>query len=246
MTLSRDNPVPPRPQGSRTPAQPGVPTAADFILEAARLFREGDVPAVIDQLLAGRRVHPESPAILEHLGLCYRAIEEWALCRRALDAARKRKAFSVEGDIARGEALHKLGRETWAVELLESLLNRPGLTRFQLADLARTLGSVGRDSAALAACRRIIRLRPDDADAHHGAAVYLHRLGRDPAAALRYARKAVELAPDRPAFLGFLATLLDRHGRPAEAREVLSRIPEHRLLCPTLRALRRRLDAAGA
>lgn len=219
-------------------------TDMGFVFAAARLAEAGRMVEAVDHLLLGRKTFPDSPAILEHLGLCYREIEEWALCRRAIEAARRRRAWSVSGEIARGEALHKLGRETVAVELLESLLNRPDLTPPQLADLARTLGSVGRTASALECCRRILRARPGDADALFGVAVYRHKLGHSAAEVAAAAGRAVAAAPGNLSYRGFLGMMLYLADRRDEARGVLSAIPDAAIRCPTLLGIKQTVCGA--
>ncbi len=82
------------------------------------------------------------------------------------------------------------------------------------------------DARAVAVLRKAVQTDPSHADAHNTLAWLLvtgPKELRDPAAALPLARRAVELAPDFPAYLNTLGVALYRNGQFKEALGVLEK-----------------------
>ena len=103
----------------------------------------------------------------------------------------------------------------------------------------------GHPERAERSCRRLLRARPDHADAHNLLSVALAALGRT-GDALRHSRRAVELRPREPGLIASLAERLRATGRLDEAierhREALALAPDHR---HALEGLARALAEAG-
>jgi uncharacterized protein (TIGR02466 family) len=102
----------------------------------------------------------------------------------------------------------------------------------------------------LGAAESVLAARPEHAGAHDSAAVILGKLGR-PDEALAHARRAHELAPERPEFAVGLTRLLEGRGLLEQADEALqaarARAPDHPGLARQHgTVLLRRGDPAGA
>ncbi|HET6520566.1 MAG TPA: tetratricopeptide repeat protein [Geminicoccaceae bacterium] len=110
---------------------------------------------------------------------------------------------------------------------------------------ARRLLEAGDAAGAERACRRALRLRPDEPSALNFQGVALGRLGRT-AEAERCARRAVALRPDDPGCHANLANRLKESGRIEAAlegyRRALALDPDH---APALRNLARTLAETG-
>jgi len=92
--------------------------------------------------------------------------------------------------------------------------------------LAALYSQEGRHGAAEQVLRRAIGERPDHADAHEQLA-YLYAKApppyRRPQDAIRHARKALEIEPDSPRYLGTLALAYEAAGQKEEALEAAKR-----------------------
>jgi len=213
--------------------------------EAAAAARRGDFQEVVRRLRAGRAEWPMSPGLAECLVVGLRHIGEWRQCARAAVEARRLGVTSVDGEIARAEALGRLGCEDEAREVFESLLRRSDVGGLQFADIARTAGVLEFDAVALEACRRILYEDPDDADALFGAAVYMERVGEPAVRVERTIRRSIKFAPGDKSRRAWLGLYLFRNRRLAEARAVLDELPDNAAACGCLRRVKAMLAIRG-
>ena len=88
--------------------------------------------------------------------------------------------------------------------------------------LALALGEQGQLDEAIAACRRAIQLKPDDADAHYNLGTFLARTGRLAEAVAAY-REAIALRPDHAESHCNLGYVLQKQGKLAQALKSLER-----------------------
>jgi Flp pilus assembly protein TadD len=70
----------------------------------------------------------------------------------------------------------------------------------------------GEHSAALEQFRKVVQADPSDAQAMNNLAYLLLEYGKEPAEALKYAQRAVELAPDKPLYADTLGWVLYQKG----------------------------------
>jgi serine/threonine-protein kinase len=130
------------------------------------------------------------------------------------------------------------------------------LARYALANFYEVeVGLRGRlNAASTEAAKTALRLDPQLAQAHQAMAVVLRGVDRDFAGAEREQRRALELAPQDPAILARLASLLSERGQLEEAlatarRAVLAdplSAPAHELLGRVLFTMRRYRESESA
>jgi protein O-GlcNAc transferase len=101
---------------------------------------------------------------------------------------------------------------------------RPGLALAELIEAQRLLRA-GRADLAEPVCRRLLRVDPDEANAHNLLSVALGRLGR-PGEAEAHSRRALALQPGNPGFLLNLAERLREQSRHDDAIEIYRRVLE--------------------
>ena len=137
----------------------------------------------------------------------------------------------LEAVVTRARQLHELGRADDALSLLRRHANPPTLPAPIAAEAHHLMGELCLDLQHHRRARKhlsaVLRLRPDDATAHHQMA---NAIDRDPEvdaqAASRYYRRALELTPDDPALLTDAGLFHVDMGRPEKGLALLRRAGE--------------------
>jgi Flp pilus assembly protein TadD len=143
-----------------------------------------------------------------------------------------------------GELLLRRGRRNKAVGHLLAELKTSGGDPTMLQEIGQLLIEARHTRYANSVLRRLVRLTPQDAQAHHNLAVTFFLLQRLEDG-IRHCRKALKIRPDYPLALYNLALAHMQQGSVSRARRYISRAitlaPGDERIC----RLSRRLGGAG-
>jgi tetratricopeptide (TPR) repeat protein len=216
----------------------GQPTAARAALEAVLNIDSTDVRALaalrqtytsIEAATALQRVReyaarqPKSAPVQEFLGLLLVANRDNAGARRAFEAAKAADPQFVKSDLSlvQVDAMErKLDDGRSRLKTLISGGNDSPTVRLWLGNLEEAKGN---HSAAIEEFRKVVEANPGNAQALNNLAYLLAEYGKQPDEALKYAEKAVELAPESGAYCDTLGWILYQKGLYANALKFLER-----------------------
>jgi tetratricopeptide (TPR) repeat protein len=190
-------------------------------LHAQALLSVDRVDEAIEELARARRLDPENRAVQASLGRLLvasgRSADGVQLLEELLSGS-----HGLEGEyvaLARGYAnLDEPGR---AIEAVESAIGLLGETPSLLGALGAARFQAGDVDGALDAYERVLEVEPDSVRALNFIAYTLADEDIDPARALGYAERAVELDPENGFVRDTLGWTYYKLGRLDEAREAL-------------------------
>jgi len=166
---------------------------------------------------------PKSAPIQEFLGTLLMANGERSQARAAFTAAKAADPRFEQADLSlvQLDVLEKRWDDARA-KLQAILAADSGNTtaRLWLGNLEELRGD---HNAAIQQLRKVVEATPDNAQASNNLAYLLTEYGNQPDEALKYAEKAVELAPDRPSYCDTLGWALYRKGLYTSAVKYLER-----------------------
>jgi len=170
--------------------------------------------------------NPKSAPIQEYLGLLLMVEGDLNQAQVAFAAAKAADPGFVEADLYLAQIDLFRGKAEAAKTKLRALLStdeRNPTARLWLAILEENTGD---RNAAIDLYRKVAEANPDSAEASNNLA-YLLAEANKPDEALKYAERAVELAPDNPAYCDTLGWVLYRKGVYASAIPYLERANAH-------------------
>jgi tetratricopeptide (TPR) repeat protein len=155
---------------------------------------------------------PKSAPVHEFLGTLLVANGDRTQARAAFAAAKLADPQSVDPDFSLAQLDVMEGKPEDARKRLEGVL----ATHSSNATAELWLGNLddqrGNYPAAIEHFRKVVQMSPDNGQASNNLAYLLAEYGKQPDVALKYAEKAVEIAPDRPAYCDTLGWILYRKG----------------------------------
>jgi Tfp pilus assembly protein PilF len=155
---------------------------------------------------------PKSAAIQDFLGLMLMSQGSGTEARKAFAAAKAADPKYVPADLALSQLDVAQGNIIDAKKRLEAILATDiGNPTAQLW-LGIIQEKMGEPSAAIELYRKVAQANPDSAQASNNLAYLLAEVANKPDEALKYAERAVQLAPERPAYCDTLGWILYRKG----------------------------------
>lgn len=186
-----------------------------------------NVPMAVEKVREYAAQLPKSAPVQDFLGLLFMGAGNTKAARTAFLTAKtadprftKADLSLVQLDVMEGkldDARTRLGA------FLKSDPNNTMATRW-LATLEQAKGN---RSAAIEHFRKVVAANPADPQASNNLAYLLSETGNQNDEALKYAQKAVELAPERPAYCDTLGWVLYKKGLYASAIPYLERASAH-------------------
>jgi tetratricopeptide (TPR) repeat protein len=183
--------------------------------------KDGRMALSVVKELAARS--PQSAPIQNFLALLLAGAGDHDAARAALASAKRADPKSLQADmqLVQLDVADKdlEGAEKRASELLTS--DRENMkVRLWLGIIQEMRGE---HSAALEQFRKVVEADPSNAQAMNNLAYLLLEYGKEPAEALKYAQRAVELAPDKPLYADTLGWVLYQKGLYSSAVTYLER-----------------------
>jgi Tfp pilus assembly protein PilF len=217
----------------------GNAAGARASLEAALNLNPGDVRALgalkqtmtmqkqsaaalqeIKQYAAGQ---PKSAPVQEFLGVMLATEGHQVEAREAFLAAKAAEPQSVLADLSLAQ-LDVAGRRLDDAEhRLQNLIASHGENTTARLWLGNLENARGNHSAALENFRKVVHADPDNAQALNNFAYLLADLGNQPDEALKYAEKALQIAPDNPQYADTVGWILYQKGLYSAAVQQLER-----------------------
>ena len=155
---------------------------------------------------------PRSAPVQDFLGLMLMSQGSRTEARTAFAAAKAADPKYVRADLAMTQLDVAQGKVSDAKKRLEEVLSTdPGNATAQLW-LGIIQEKMGDRSAAIELYREVAQANPDSAQASNNLAYLLAEVANKPDEALKYAEKAVQLVPERPAYCDTLGWILYRKG----------------------------------
>lgn len=208
-------------------------STADCYAHAARAkFDDGDFAAALELSREGLSRDEHHAGLLRAYGLASYHLGEPLDALEGLEGASLIAPLDPLAQLALADVYTRVDKPRSARAMLR-FLAEPGRCPVPLlSDVARLLGKVGADRAALRVCRRLAKARPWYHPAHFGAAHYAAKLGRPRGRVARHLRAAFESAPHIPTYRLALAGVLAEAARPEEACELVRDLPAEAFACP--------------
>jgi len=211
--------------------------------EALGAYRSGDWERALEALERADASGPDYVEAAYLLGLCHARLEHWDEALLYLeqvvtaddDAARLRQCR-----LALAWVYATTGRSRLAEYELEKLRQAGDETPAMWSTLGFAAFAQGRMDEAAAHYEAALKLDAENANALNGLGYVLACAGRDLPRALTCCRKALDLAPERPAYLDSLGWTYHRIGLGREAARFLAQAAE---LAPDNEEIRSHLDA---
>jgi tetratricopeptide (TPR) repeat protein len=166
---------------------------------------------------------PKSAPVQEFTGLMLMAHGDRAEARAAFTAAKTANPQFAGADLSLAKLDTAEGKLDDAKTRLNGLLASNGgnsVARLWLGNIEEMKGN---HNAALEQFRKVVDADPGNAQNLNNFAFLLAEYGNQPGEALKYAEKAVELAPDRPAYCDTLGWVLYQKGLYIPAIQYLER-----------------------
>lgn len=165
---------------------------------AASYALEQKVPQAVQWLRAHAERYPQSAPVQALLGYWLSQVRDYAGARAAYTAARSLKPYAATADLALAdldiaEGKHEAARQRLLLMLTTARGDSAAAAAFTLANLAQSRGD---HRESLHYYRRTVELMPAHALALNNLAYLLADYARQPDEALKYAEKAMEIAPD--------------------------------------------------
>jgi len=156
--------------------------------------------------------HPKSAPVQDFLATMLMAKGDRAGARAALAAAKAADPHDVQADLSLAQV--DAGENKWddARNRLEALLNTNGKNSTARLWLGNIQELKGDNNAAMQQFQKVLEANPDNAQAANNLAYLLAEYAKQPDEALKYAQKAVELVPGRPAYCDTLGWIFYRKG----------------------------------
>jgi Flp pilus assembly protein TadD len=210
-----------------------------------RLFDDGEFALAAEVARHFLDLSPEDGRLWQLFGTACCNLNDFAAGLDALETASSLTPLHPLAQLALATCYARLGKHELATMMFEHLgeaTEEPKL----LARVARCLGALGRDAAALAVCRKLTRIDPANHSAHFGLAFYLQRLGASPESLIAPLAMALDLAPEVAAYRINLAFAWAKLGRTRQAYELLMKVSLETVGCScTLQRLRAIFDSIG-
>lgn len=188
------------------------------LFEAAyQCYLDQDLDNARSLCLRACLAYPDSGPLWQLAGLVDWFLGDTAACVDALERAALLIPLQPLAQLCLASAYALQGKRELARFVYDHLIELPEFPIPLLPELARGLGSLGEDAAALAVCERLVELRPSYHPAWFGVAFYRLRLGHAVEDALQYLEQAHHLAPQARTYRLNLAVCLARLHRYAEA-----------------------------
>jgi tetratricopeptide (TPR) repeat protein len=190
------------------------------------LYRRGEFDSALRYFLEVQVDSGEYPELSYYLGLCYTRLEKYDEALLYLE-----QAASSELDLGQQYQSRLLLGYIYAVterfRLGEYEFDRLLQDGFDSAKVRAALAYVryvqGHVDGAIEDLQAALELDPENANALNSLGYVLADSGIDPKKALDYCKRAVEAAPDRPAYWDSLGWALYAHGDYEGARKCLRR-----------------------
>jgi len=155
---------------------------------------------------------PKSAPVQDFLGMMLLAKGDKAQARAAFNAAKAADARFTQADFSLAQLDVLEGKPDDARKRLEGVIASGGSEATAHLWLGNLDDVRGNYPAAIEHFRKVVEINPDNGQASNNLAYLLAEYGKRPDEALKYAEKAVELAPDRPAYCDTLGWILYRKG----------------------------------
>jgi tetratricopeptide (TPR) repeat protein len=168
-------------------------------------------------------LQPKSAPIQDFLGIMLLGSGDRAQARMAFTAAKAADPQFVKADLSLAQVDILEGKLSDARKRLESVVSSNGndlTARLWLGDIAEKEGD---HKTAIEQFRKVVEANTRDAQASNNLAYLLTEYGNDPDEALKHAERAVELAPERPAYCDTLGWALYHKGLYSSAIPYLQR-----------------------
>jgi tetratricopeptide (TPR) repeat protein len=182
---------------------------------------EKNAPMALNKVKEFAAANPKSEPVQEFLGNMLMGAGMKVEARSAFEAAKAADPKSADPQLSLVQIDMLEGKLDSARQRLESLLskdNRNNTARHWLADIDAMRGQSG---TAIQHFREVVAVDSGNAEAYNNLAYLL--IDQQPDEALKYAQRAVELVPDRPAYSDTLGWALYRKGMYAAAIQYLKR-----------------------
>jgi tetratricopeptide (TPR) repeat protein len=166
---------------------------------------------------------PKSAPVQEFMGMMLLARGDRAQARVAFTAAKTANPRFERADLSLVQLDTREGKLDDARGRLNALLATKGGNTTARLWLGNIEEMKGNHKAALEQFRKVAEADPGNAQNLNNFAYLLAEYGEQPGEALKYAEKAVELAPDRPAYCDTLGWVLYEKGLYAPAVQYLER-----------------------
>jgi cytochrome c-type biogenesis protein CcmH/NrfG len=211
-----------------------------YLAVAAGYFNTGEFVRCAEVCQRGIAEHPGVVRIWDQLGMMAWALEDWST---VVDAMTTVSLLASPRPLARlvlADAYLALGQPDVAVSVLSTLVEADECDLDLLGATAGRLFRAGAYRTAVQLWRRLLRQRPQWAEAHYQLAACLWALDAEPEDLLDPLHEAALLAPEEPRYALALAHVWRDIGSPCDAAEVLATVDPTRIDCPACR-----LRAAG-
>lgn len=156
--------------------------------------------------------HTKSAPVQDFLGVMLLAKGDRAEARAAFAAAKSADPRFVKADLSLAQVDALEGKWDDARKRLEAVLLTDSGNPIARLWLGNIQESAGDHKAAMEQFRKVVEANPDNAQASNNLAYLLAEYANQPDEALKYAEKAVELVPQRPAYCDTLGWILYRKG----------------------------------
>jgi tetratricopeptide (TPR) repeat protein len=213
------------PAGARTSLEQALamdPTDARALAGIQQSYiAQRSAPMALQKVRELAAQYPKSEAIQSFLGTMLVASGDNRGARVAFEAARTAGPNSTNPDLLLVQLDLAERKYEDARTRLEQILSRNSSNRLARLWLGNVEMTLGRYDLALQNFQKIVAEDPGDAQAQNNLAYLL--VDKQPNEALKYAQRAVELAPDRPAYCDTLGWVLYRKGLYSSAVTYLER-----------------------
>lgn len=166
---------------------------------------------------------PHSAPVQEFLGTVLLAHGDLEQARAAFTAAKAADPHLADADLSLAQVDMAEGKTADARKRVQAILSADSNNATASLWLANIETTDGKYDAALQHYRKVVEADPVDAQALNNLAYLLDQSGQQSDEALRYAQKAVEVAPEQPAYCDTLGWVLYHKGLYSEAVRYLER-----------------------
>ncbi len=221
----------------------GNPSGARAALEQALNMNSGDLRALaalkqtydaqkqssaaLQKVKEYASRQPKSAPVQEYLGVLLMATGDKKDARAAFEAAKAADPRFVTADLSLIQLDAAEGKLDDAAGALKALISADGGNTTARLWLGNIEESKGDHNAAIEQFRKVLEANPSDAQASNNLAYLLVEYHGQTDEALKYAQKAVELAPERPAYCDTLGWILYRKGVYGSAVKYLEKADSH-------------------
>jgi tetratricopeptide (TPR) repeat protein len=191
----------------------GASALGDLALAA---LREGNLDVAVLHLQEGLRLQPDSPDLLQHLGVAFHRQIKVADAIACWKEAQRLRPDCPDTWLCLGHACREIGNLPEAVaNYTEVVRLRPQAIEAHL-HLGDALRQSGRWADAAVSYQKCLHLRPDHVEAHHNLGLALSGQGKRKEAEASY-REVLKFQPTHASALNNLGVLLEDRGQLDEA-----------------------------